>query len=58
MIANPERSKVVGKIGFARWPKGPSGRRVTSIWNWAMPINSALPERARQATWLLIQWAC
>ena len=58
VIANPERSKVVGKIGFARWPKGPSGRRVTSIWNWAMPINSALPVPARQATWLFIQWAC
>jgi len=57
VIANPERSKVVGKIGFARWPKGPSGKRVTSIWNWAMPINSALPERSRQATWLYIQWA-
>ena len=58
VIANPERSKVVGKIGFARWPKGPVGRRVSSIWNWAMPINSALPEKARQATWLCIQWAC
>ena len=57
VIANPERSKVMGKIGFARWPKGPSGRRVSSIWNWAMPINSALPEKARQATWLFIQWA-
>ena len=57
VIANPERSKVIGKIGFARWPKGPSGRRVTSIWNWAMPINSALPEKARHATWLYIQWA-
>jgi ABC-type glycerol-3-phosphate transport system substrate-binding protein len=57
VIANPERSKVVGKIGFARWPRGPAGRRVSSIWNWAMPINSALPEKARQATWLWIQWA-
>ena len=57
VIANPERSKVMGKIGFARWPKGPSGRRVTSIWNWAMPINSALSEKARHATWLFIQWA-
>jgi ABC-type glycerol-3-phosphate transport system substrate-binding protein len=57
VIANPERSKVMGKIGFARWPKGPAGRRVTSIWNWAMPINSAMPEKARKATWLFIQWA-
>ena len=58
VIANPASSKVVGKIGFARWPKGPSGRRVTAIWNWAMPINSALPEKARNATWLWLQWAC
>ena len=57
VIGNPERSKVLGKIGFARWPKGPGGRRVTSLWNWAMPINSVLPEKARQATWLFIQWA-
>jgi len=57
VIANPERSKVMGKIGFARWPKGPGGKRVSSIWNWAMPINAAMPEKARHATWLFIQWA-
>ncbi len=57
VIADPKRSKVLGKIGFARWPKGPSGRRVTSIWNWAMPINAAMPEKARHATWLFLQWA-
>ena len=57
VVANPERSKVMGKIGHARWPKGPSGKRVTSIWNWALPINSALPQKARDATWLFIQWA-
>ena len=26
VVANPEKSKVVGKIGFARWPKGPVGQ--------------------------------
>ena len=57
VIANAERSKVMGKIGYARWPKGPSGKRVSSLWNWAMPINAALPEKARHATWLFIQWA-
>ncbi len=30
IIANPEKSQVAGKTGFARWPKGPSGRRVAS----------------------------
>lgn len=57
VIANPEKSKVVGKIGFARWPKGPSGKRVTSIWNWSFPINTALSKKDKAATWLFAQWA-
>ncbi len=57
VLNNPERSKVVGKIGYARWPKGPSGKRVSSIWNWGFPINAALSERAKRATWLFISWA-
>jgi len=58
VITDPEKSRVIGKIGFARWPKGPTGRRVTSIWNWSFPINAALSERDKIATWLFIQWAC
>jgi len=58
VIADPARSKVYGDVGYARWPKGPSGRRCTSIWNWAFSINSAIPLKARHATWLWIQWAC
>jgi multiple sugar transport system substrate-binding protein len=57
VITNPEKSKVVGKIGYARWPKGPNGKRVTSIWNWGYPINAALSDRAKRATWLFITWA-
>lgn len=57
VITNPEKSKVVGKIGFARWPKGPTGKRVSSIWNWGFPINASLPEKRKKATWLFIQWA-
>jgi ABC-type glycerol-3-phosphate transport system substrate-binding protein len=57
ILANPEKSQVVGKAGFARWPKGPSGRRVTSIWNWSFPINAALSSKDKAATWLFIQWA-
>jgi ABC-type glycerol-3-phosphate transport system substrate-binding protein len=56
ILANPEKSRVVGKVGFARWPKGPTGKRVTSIWNWGFPINAALSERAKKATWLFITW--
>ena len=57
VIINPEKSKVVGKVAYARWPKGPSGKRVTSIWNWGFPVNAALSEKAKKATWLFITWA-
>lgn len=57
VITNPEKSKVVGKVAYARWPKGPSGKRVTSIWNWGFPINAALSDKAKRATWLFISWA-
>lgn len=57
VLMNPEKSKVIGKVGFARWPKGPNGKRVTSIWNWGFPINAALSEKQKKATWLFIQWA-
>jgi ABC-type glycerol-3-phosphate transport system substrate-binding protein len=57
VLNNPAKSKVIGKIGFARWPKGPSGKGVTSIWNWSFPINAALSARAKTATWLFISWA-
>ena len=57
VLMNPEKSKVIGKFAFARWPKGPSGKRVTSIWNWGFPINAALNERQKKATWLFVTWA-
>jgi multiple sugar transport system substrate-binding protein len=57
VLMNPEKSKVIGKMAFARWPKGPTGKRVTSIWNWGFPINAALSEKQKAATWLFIQWA-
>lgn len=57
VINNPEKSKVIGKIGYARWPKGPAGKGVTSIWNWGFPVNAALTEKQKRATWLFITWA-
>ena len=57
VLNNPEKSQVIGKIAYARWPAGPSGKRVSSIWNWGFPINAALSDSAKKATWLFIQWA-
>lgn len=56
IIENPANSSVAGNVGYQRWPLGPAGKRVTSIWNWALPINAQLPERQRKATWMYIQW--
>lgn len=56
VIEDPDKSKVAGRIGYHRWPIGPAGRRVTSIWNWTTPINSEISERKKKATWLYIQW--
>lgn len=58
VLNDASKSKVIGKIGFARWPKGPAGKRTTSIWNWGFPINAALSDKAKRATWLFISWAC
>ena len=52
VVNNAEKSKVIGKVAYARWPKGPTGKRVTSIWNWGFPINAALTEKKKKATWL------
>ena len=57
VVNNADKSKVIGKVAYARWPKGPSGKRMTSIWNWGFPINAALPDKRKKATWLFIQWA-
>ncbi len=56
ILENAARSKVAGKMAYARWPKGPTGRRVTSIWNWAYPINASLSEKKKKATWLYLTW--
>ncbi len=57
VVNNPEKSQVIGKVSYARWPKGPSGKRVSSIWNWGFPINAKLTDEQKKATWLFIQWA-
>lgn len=56
VIEEPSKSTVAGMTGYKRWPSGPSGRRVSSIWNWAMPINTAASETQKKATWLYLQW--
>lgn len=57
VVADPAKSRVAQSVGFARWPKGPTGRRVTSLWTWSFPINAAVSPKEKVATWFFIQWA-
>jgi len=57
LLTDPQQSMVVDKFAFERWPAGPTGKRVTSIWNWSFPINGSISAKEQQATWLFIQWA-
>lgn len=56
VLETESKSRVAGKVGYKRWPAGPTGRRVSSIWNWAMPINKSLNDDQKKATWLYLQW--
>jgi ABC-type glycerol-3-phosphate transport system substrate-binding protein len=56
VFGDPKKSKVVGNVGFRRMPKGPTGKRVSTIWTWSFPINASISDRAKKATWLWAQW--
>lgn len=53
-LENPAKSKVVGKIGYARIPRGPAGSH-TPVISWAISI--AAQSRNKEAAWHFIQWA-
>jgi multiple sugar transport system substrate-binding protein len=51
---DPERSVVVGNVGYAQFPAGPAGSRpIVGVWGLSIPYISANPE----AAWYFIQWA-
>jgi multiple sugar transport system substrate-binding protein len=51
---DPEKSQVVGKVGYSVLPAGPKGRvPSTVVWSLTIPYLSENPE----AAWMFIQWA-
>src|SRR5574341_1452251 len=54
-VEDPEKSKVKGKMGYATFPKGPTGNPGTmaTVWGLGIPKNSKHPK----AGWLFLQWA-
>jgi multiple sugar transport system substrate-binding protein len=51
---DPQKSKVVGKVGYALFPRGPAGN-TPGIWT-AGPAISAYSEK-KEAAWYFIAWA-
>jgi multiple sugar transport system substrate-binding protein len=52
-MENPSKSKFVGKIGYARVPRGPAGSH-TPVISWAISIASQ--SKNKEAAWYFIQW--
>ena len=52
---NAEQSDLVGRIGYALPPAGPTGIVAPNLWTWSMVMNARSPHK--DAAWELIQWA-
>ena len=50
-----EQSELVGRIGYALPPAGPTGIVAPNLWTWSMVMNARSPRK--DAAWELIQWA-
>ena len=55
VIEDPQKSKVIGKVGYALFPKGPKGQpgSTVAVWGLGMPKGS----KNQKAAWLFMQWA-
>ncbi|WP_455383476.1 ABC transporter substrate-binding protein [Salinispira pacifica] len=52
---NPEFSSLVGRVGYALPPAGPSGLRKPNLWTWSVVMNSR--SRNKRAAWDFVEWA-
>ena len=50
-----EQSELVGRIGYALPPAGPTGIVAPNLWTWSMVMNAHSPHK--DAAWELIEWA-
>jgi multiple sugar transport system substrate-binding protein len=54
--AGVEASKIAGKVGYARLPRGPK-RSANMYGGTGIGINGVSPERQQKAAWLFVNWA-
>jgi len=55
VIEDAQKSKVIGKVGYALFPRGPKGNSgsTVAVWGLGMPKTS----KNQKAGWLFMQWA-
>jgi multiple sugar transport system substrate-binding protein len=52
---DPAYSELVGEIGYAPPPLGPTGSRRPNLWTWSVVMNSRVSDR--DAAWRFVEWA-
>jgi multiple sugar transport system substrate-binding protein len=52
---DPGTSELVGRIGYAPPPLGPTGLRRSNLWTWSVVMNSRAKDK--EAAWRFIEWA-
>lgn len=52
---DPGTSELVGRIGYAPPPLGPTGLRRSNLWTWSVVMNSRANDK--EAAWRFIEWA-
>jgi ABC-type glycerol-3-phosphate transport system substrate-binding protein len=52
---DPAYSELVGKIGYAPPPLGPTGSRRPNLWTWSVVMNTRA--RDADAAWSFVEWA-
>ena len=55
VIEDPQKSKVIGKVGYAVFPKGPNGHPGGTVAPWGLGIPKT--SKNQKAAWLFLQWA-
>ena len=55
VIEDPQKSKVIGKVGYTTYPRGPKGHNGATVSSWGL----AMPKSGKnqKAAWLFMQWA-
>ena len=52
---DPAYSKLVGEIGYAPPPLGPTGSRRPNLWTWSVVMNTRVKDT--DAAWRFVEWA-